>query len=58
MTSLLRNNLNVENSGVPPAKYPTSELIRRKNTGQPLEDQEEKNKLPRGKNTWPGNKYK
>lgn len=35
-------------------KYPTSELIRRKNAGLPLEDDEDKGALPRGKNTWPG----
>nr|XP_022323896.1 coiled-coil domain-containing protein 180-like isoform X12 [Crassostrea virginica] len=35
-------------------KYPTSELIRRKNAGLPLEDDEDKGALPREKNTWPG----
>ena len=41
-------------AGVPPVKYPTSELIRRKNAGQPLEDSGEKEGPPRGKNSWPG----
>lgn len=35
-------------------KHPTSELIRRRNAGLPLEDDEEKSALPRGKNTWQG----
>ena len=41
-------------SGVPATKYPTSELVRRKNAGQPLEDVEEKTVRPRGKKTWTG----
>lgn len=41
-------------TGVESPKYPTSELIRRKNAGLPLEDDEDKGALPRGKNTWPG----
>lgn len=44
------------NIGVESPKYPTSELIRRKNAGLPLEDDEDKGALPRGKNTWPGEK--
>ena len=40
--------------GVEPKKYPTSELIRRKNAGEPLEDDEDKDALPRGKSTWQG----
>lgn len=40
--------------GVDPKKYPTTELIRRKNAGEPLEDNEDKDALPRGKNTWQG----
>ena len=40
--------------GVEAKKYPTSELIRRKNAGLPLEDDEDKGALPRGKNSWPG----
>ncbi|XP_061169622.1 coiled-coil domain-containing protein 180-like isoform X3 [Saccostrea echinata] len=39
---------------VDPTRYPTSELIRRKNAGLPLEDDEDKGALPRGKNTWQG----
>ena len=41
-------------AGVEPKKYPTSELIRRKNAGEPLEDDDDKNALPRGKGTWQG----
>ncbi|KAH3795799.1 hypothetical protein DPMN_149360 [Dreissena polymorpha] len=41
-----------EQSGVDAKKYPTTELIRRRNAGEPLEDNEDKNALPRGKNTW------
>lgn len=44
----------VEKGRVDPKKYPTTELIRRKNAGEPLEDSEDKDALPRGKNTWPG----
>ncbi|CAG2191023.1 unnamed protein product [Mytilus edulis] len=44
----------VEKGRVEPKKYPTSELIRRRNQGLPLEDDEDKNALPRGKNTWTG----
>jgi len=40
--------------GVDAKKYPTVELIRRKNAGEPLEDSEDKNALPRGKHTWTG----
>lgn len=40
--------------GIEPKKYPTSELIRRKNAGQPLQDDEDKDALPRGKNIWTG----
>ncbi|KAI0222951.1 DUF4456 domain-containing protein [Lamellibrachia satsuma] len=39
---------------VPPTKYPTSELLRRKKAGEPLEDDEDKNQLPRGKKIWHG----
>ncbi|XP_056009695.1 coiled-coil domain-containing protein 180-like isoform X3 [Ostrea edulis] len=39
---------------VEPTKYPTSELIRRRNAGLPLEDDEDKGALPRGKNAWTG----
>lgn len=39
---------------VPSIKQPTSELLRRRLAGAPLEDDEDKNKLPRGKKTWPG----
>ncbi|XP_074654547.1 coiled-coil domain-containing protein 180-like [Tubulanus polymorphus] len=35
-------------------KFPTSELIRRKQAGLPLEDDESKTLIPRGKNKWPG----
>ena len=42
-------------TGIEPKKYPTSELIRRKNAGQPLQDDEDKDALPRGKNIWTGN---
>ena len=41
-------------AGVEPTKYPTSELIRRKNAGEPLEDEEDKDALPRGKANWIG----
>ena len=44
----------VENAGVEPTKYPTSELIRRKGAGEPLEDDEDKDALPRGKGNWLG----
>lgn len=40
--------------GVDSKKHPTSELLRRKMAGLPLEDDEDKNALPRGKNTWQG----
>ncbi|KAJ8300120.1 hypothetical protein KUTeg_021639 [Tegillarca granosa] len=40
--------------GTEAQKHPTSELIRRRNAGLPLEDDEEKSALPRGKNTWQG----
>jgi hypothetical protein len=41
-------------SGVEPTRYPTSELIRRRNAGEPLEDDEDKDALPRGKGNWLG----
>ena len=44
----------VEKGRIEPKKYPTSELIRRKNAGQPLQDDEDKDALPRGKNIWTG----
>ncbi|KAL4219460.1 hypothetical protein ACF0H5_022039 [Mactra antiquata] len=44
----------VERGRVDSKKYPTTELIRRKNAGEPLEDNDDKDALPRGKNTWPG----
>ena len=37
-----------------PTRYPTSELIRRRNAGEPLEDDEDKDALPRGKGNWLG----
>jgi len=43
--------------GVDAKKYPTVELIRRKNAGEPLEDSEDKNALPRGKHTWTGGNW-
>ncbi|XP_064616781.1 coiled-coil domain-containing protein 180-like [Liolophura sinensis] len=39
---------------VEPKKFPTSELIRRKTVGLPLEEEAYKCVIPRGKNTWPG----
>ncbi|KAL8612782.1 hypothetical protein ACOMHN_033452 [Nucella lapillus] len=44
----------VEKGRVEPTRYPTSELIRRKNMGEPLEDEEVKDALPRGKGNWLG----
>ncbi|XP_035827051.1 coiled-coil domain-containing protein 180 [Aplysia californica] len=44
----------VEKGRVEPTRYPTSELIRRKNAGEPLEDEEDKDALPRGKANWIG----
>lgn len=44
----------LERGRVAPTCYPTSELLRRKASGEPLEDVEDKNALPRGKRTWPG----
>ncbi|XP_064648966.1 coiled-coil domain-containing protein 180-like isoform X2 [Lineus longissimus] len=44
----------VEKGRVEPKKYPTSELIRRKNAGMALEDDESKTAVPRGKKTWTG----
>ncbi|XP_060571229.1 coiled-coil domain-containing protein 180-like [Ruditapes philippinarum] len=44
----------VEKGRIDATKYPTTELIRRKNAGEPLEDSEDKDALPRGKNTWTG----
>ncbi|XP_076436919.1 coiled-coil domain-containing protein 180-like isoform X2 [Babylonia areolata] len=44
----------VEKGRVEPTRYPTSELIRRKNAGEPLEDDEDKDALPRGKGNWLG----
>lgn len=44
----------VEKGRVEPTKYPTSELIRRKNAGEPMEDEEDKDALPRGKGNWLG----
>jgi len=40
--------------GIPATRYPTSELLRRKHAGEPLEDDEDKNQLPRGKKIWHG----
>ena len=40
--------------GVSPTKYPTNELLRRKKAGEMLEDDEDMNRLPRGKKTWHG----
>ena len=45
----------VEKGRIPPKKFPTAELLRRNNAGQPLEDDDEGPKLQRGANTWPGN---
>ncbi|ESP05024.1 hypothetical protein LOTGIDRAFT_156279 [Lottia gigantea] len=39
---------------VPPRRYPTQELMRRKAAGESLEDGEEGEIIPRGKGTWPG----
>ncbi|XP_069121816.1 LOW QUALITY PROTEIN: coiled-coil domain-containing protein 180-like [Argopecten irradians] len=44
----------IERGRVDAKKYPTSELIRRRNAGLPLEDSEDKDALPRGKTVWPG----
>ncbi|KAK7094377.1 coiled-coil domain-containing protein 180-like isoform X2 [Littorina saxatilis] len=44
----------VEKGYVEPTRYPTSELIRRKNAGQALDDDEDKDALPRGKGNWLG----
>ncbi|RUS87186.1 hypothetical protein EGW08_005026 [Elysia chlorotica] len=44
----------VEKGRVDPTLYPTSELIRRMNAGEPLEDDEDKGSLPRGKASWIG----
>ncbi|KAK3801077.1 hypothetical protein RRG08_027281 [Elysia crispata] len=44
----------VEKGRVEPTLYPTSELIRRMNAGEPLEDDEDKGSLPRGKASWIG----
>ncbi|ELU16401.1 hypothetical protein CAPTEDRAFT_163477 [Capitella teleta] len=44
----------VDKGRVDSKKHPTSELLRRKMAGLPLEDDEDKNALPRGKNTWQG----
>ncbi|KAK3086983.1 hypothetical protein FSP39_000010 [Pinctada imbricata] len=44
----------VEKGRIEPTRYPTSELIRRKNAGVPLEDDEDKDALPRGRNSWNG----
>ncbi|GFO20003.1 coiled-coil domain-containing protein 180-like [Plakobranchus ocellatus] len=44
----------VEKGRVEPTLYPTSELIRRMNAGEPLEDDEDKGALPRGKASWIG----
>ena len=41
-------------AGVPKTKYPTSELVRRKNADRPLEDEEADAKVPRGKKMWRG----
>ena len=43
-------------TGVPTVKHSTAELLRRQNAGEALEDTEPKETMPRGKNTWPGNK--
>lgn len=44
----------VEKGRVEPTLYPTCELIRRMNAGEPLEDDEDKGALPRGKASWIG----
>ncbi|XP_021341706.1 coiled-coil domain-containing protein 180-like isoform X3 [Mizuhopecten yessoensis] len=44
----------VERGRIDAKKYPTSELIRRRNAGLPLEDSDDKDALPRGKTVWPG----
>ena len=44
-------------AGVEPTLYPTSELIRRMNAGEPLEDDEDKGALPRGKASWIGESF-
>ena len=38
-------------------KFATSELLRRKYSGRPLDVEEETTKVTRGKNTWPGKSY-
>ena len=35
-------------------KHATSELVRRKTTGQPLEDEEPESKVARGRKMWKG----
>ncbi|XP_050389125.1 coiled-coil domain-containing protein 180 isoform X2 [Patella vulgata] len=44
----------VKKGRVPPSRYPTSELLRRKAAGESLEDGEEMGMIPRGRGTWPG----
>ncbi|KAK2168021.1 hypothetical protein LSH36_21g05004 [Paralvinella palmiformis] len=44
----------VKKGRVPPVKFATSELLRRKYSGRPLDVEEETTKVTRGKNTWPG----
>ncbi|XP_033732294.1 coiled-coil domain-containing protein 180-like isoform X1 [Pecten maximus] len=44
----------IERGRVDAKKYPTSELIRRRNAGLPLEDSDDKDALPRGKTVWTG----
>ena len=41
-------------AGVPKVKHATSELVRRKTTGQPLEDEEPESKVARGRKMWKG----
>lgn len=44
----------VQRGRVPQPKHATAELLRRHTSGQPLEDDPDRDRLPRGKNTWPG----
>lgn len=44
----------VEKGRQDPVKHKTTELIRRKQSGAPLEDDDDETLIPRGKQTWPG----
>ncbi|KAK7495731.1 hypothetical protein BaRGS_00012951, partial [Batillaria attramentaria] len=44
----------VEKGRVERTRYPTSELIRRKEVGEPLIDEDDRDALPRGKGNWLG----